>query len=153
MGEVHGATRNSASADWLVALRLMVRLCDLPVPSRYNFSNMAARRWSREIRGGSGLSPSELQHPVRSGAHPARRVPPLERRNLTLSRAGSFRNEDGVSTLAIGVGVGSNPEALSGNVLAAEGRNLVAESLCPGPQSIERRGYGAVAKVGRGAAE
>ena len=29
-------------------------------------------------------------------------------------------------------------------------RNLVAESLCSGPQSIERRGWNAVAKVGVG---
>ena len=100
MGEVHGATRNSASADWLVALRLMVRFAIF-------LSRVATifRTWQRadgreRYGAAQGFRLPNFNTPCAAGPYPARRVPPLERRNFTLSRAGSVRNEEGVSTLA-----------------------------------------------------
>jgi len=42
--EIHEATRDSASAAWLIALRVMVRFSIFRAPSRHNFSNVAKRR-------------------------------------------------------------------------------------------------------------
>ena len=68
IGKIHGATRDSASADWLSLASSSALAVSCPgVATTF-------RTWQRadgrEIRGGSGLSPSELQHPVRSGALP-----------------------------------------------------------------------------------
>jgi len=59
--------------------------------------------------------------PCAAGPYPARRVPPLERRNFTLSRVGSFRNER-VSTLVWLVG----SEAVRSAREEPPGRPLVA---------------------------
>jgi len=64
---------------------------------------------------------SLLMETTSAGPYPARRVPPLERRNFTLSRVGSFRNER-VSTLVRLVG----SEAVRSAREEPPGRPLVA---------------------------
>jgi len=108
--------------------------------------NALPTRWLRERKGRLRAFAFQMKHnPALRGGRAIDRPKgprPLQRRNLTLSRAGSFPNEQGMSTLAwSGVGVGSNPEALSGALCWAAWEHHVGRLR----QSANSRPEGAVA--------
>jgi hypothetical protein len=103
---------------------LMVRFAIFRVPSRHELRTWQCADGLARTTGRLRAFAFQRQQPVRSGRAIGAKGPrPLQRRNLTLNRARSVRNEAGASTLAWS---GVRPR-WSQAVRSLRGRTLVAE--------------------------
>jgi hypothetical protein len=73
-------------------------LCDLPCPRRQVLEHGSALMASREEWAAQGFRLPNFNTPCAAGPHRREGSQPLERRNLTLSRAVSILSGDGLST-------------------------------------------------------